>query len=172
MKGNNKKKILIGSIVLIVFALLIIICYNKLKWKTVSIENIGSVKVPGEWCFSQNDRYVYFTDIPMKKGEAYNIYMVGVVSKPGFEWKHIPMSELFEDVKVEILNSFINSEGFSNSVLFGETEVAVDGKKTHKFELKLWESNEQYLRLLVWDDSLDEELVRKIGKSFKMELGV
>ena len=72
--------------------------------------------------------------------------------------------------KSEIFDIINLSETLSNSAIIGENEYLINDKTHQKFFLDLYSSNKQ-LYIIGLDDSVDYELVKKIGNSYKMNVG-
>lgn len=151
-----------------IFCVLLIIllvseCSNDYEtWKEVNITEFGSLKIPQEWVYNENGDIIYFSDKKTSDSSEYNIYLIGIIcNQDQIEslYKHID-----ENMKYEKL---ISSETLSNSAIIGENEYLINGKASHKFFLDLYSSNKQ-LHVIAVDDSVDYEIIKKIGKSYKM----
>ena len=134
--------------------------YNK--WQTIHIEDCGKLKIPEECSYFVEDDKVYIVD------EEQNPVMIETFSYPGtYEWEHGEMDEnkyYSEIVSLECLQS----EGFSNSAIYGTYLMEVNGEKTEKYFISLPNENED-LDLIVWDPTIDLKQVKKIARSFEMD---
>ena len=120
------------------------------------------MKIPQEWVYNEKDDIIYFSDKKTIDSSEYNIYLIGIVCNQGqIEplYKHIS-----ENMKYEKL---ISSETLSNSAIIGENEYLINGKTSKKVFLDLYSSDKQ-LYIIAFDDSVDYELIKKVGNSFRM----
>lgn len=150
----------------LLIVLLISGCSNEYDgWKKVDVPFVGSLKIPQEWVYNESDNIIYFTDKKMSDSTEYVIYLIGIICNQGelqYIYQHID-----ENMRYEKL---ISSETLSNSAIIGENEYLINDKTHQKFFLDLYSSNKQ-LYIIGLDDSVDYELVKKIGNSYKMNVG-
>ena len=66
-------------------------------WQTVSVDGIGSFKVPVEWSIERQNEVLYITDTP-QDNEDYEIYLVGVLRNDKVEAQYTHPHELFDGV--------------------------------------------------------------------------
>lgn len=148
---------------ILLMVLLVSGCSNEYEtWKEIDVPNVGSLKIPQEWEYNENGDIIYFSDKKTSDSSEYNIYLIGIIcNQDQIEslYKHID-----ENMKYDKL---ISSETLSNSAIIGENEYLINGKTSHKFFLDLYSSNKQ-LYIIAIDDSVDYEIIKKVGNSYKM----
>jgi len=135
---------------------------NKYKdWQIINIPNIGSFKVPQEWNVSYENYAYHITDIP-KDEEDLNIYILGRMPSDHKNNKYLPKHELFENV--EYTGNFIRGKGLSNSTFFGQEVYKINGFEEIKYFIDF--NSEYILLFLIWNDSLDINIIEKIADSY------
>ena len=133
------------------------------EWQTVTINALGTFRVPMEWNVEEQDGILYITDKPRVYGD-YTIYIVGAVEfKVGFR-----LHELFEGVE---RGDTLRSHGFTNPADLLWVEYTVNGVKQEHYLINLcnFEMGEYAVSyaLFVWNrDTVNEWLVRQIAKTF------
>lgn len=150
---------------ILLMILLISGCSNEYEaWKEVEVPNIGSLKIPQELEYNENGDIIIFSDKKISDSSEYNIYLIGIICNQDqidSLYKHID-----ENVKYEKL---ISSETLSNSAIIGENEYLINGETSHKFFLDIYSSNKQ-LYIIAIDDSVDYEIIKKVGNSYRMNI--
>lgn len=157
------KKIYI-LIVLVVQIFLSFGCSNKSKnWITIEISDVGSFKLPTNIACTQENEVVYLTI----QNHGYIDYsekvMIGIIYE-----NNIPL-EVLSDVlgKKIIYKECILSETFSNSAIVGKNVYIIDGVESEKIFLELYSSNKK-LFFVAYDNQIDYNVVKEIGKTFVM----
>lgn len=148
--------------ILLIFLLISGCSNNYQEWKKVNIADVGSLNIPHDWIYTENDDIIYFTDKKMSESTEYTIYLIGIICDQGQMeslYKHIDSNMKYEKL--------ISSETLSNSAIVGKNEYLIKNNSCQKLFLDLYSSNKQ-LYIIGLDDSVDYEFVKKIGNSYKM----
>lgn len=147
----------------LLIVLLVSGCSNDYDaWKEVNITEVGSLKIPKEWIYTENNNIIYFTDKEIGESTEYSIYLIGIICDQGQVealYQHID-----ENMKYEKL---ISSETLSNSAIVGKNEYLINDKICQKLFLDIYSSNKQ-LYIIGLDDSIDYEVAKKIATSYKV----
>ena len=150
---------------ILLMVLLISGCSNEYDtWKKVEVPNVGSLKIPQEWEYSENGDIIIFSDKKISDSSEYNVYLIGIICNQDqidSLYKHID-----ENMKYEKL---ISSETLSNSAIIGKNEYLINGETHHKFFLDIYSSSKQ-LYIIAIDDSVDYETIKKVGNSYRMNI--
>jgi len=170
---NLKKPILIIFLCVIILLIsyiliqpIIISLFPHIKedysgWKDVYLENLGTFKISEEWFVSQERFVVCITDKPIE--EEHIIYLVGAILNYDTEEKNISPNDFLENVEYIGL---VNSQVFSNGGMYGQNEYKINDEIAIKYFIS-FSTNEYGVLFIVWDDTIDEEMIRKIAISFK-----
>ena len=177
MKKISKDKILI-AVIYIAAVLLVLLIYSKRYegWKTVPITENITFKIPEEWVVTwennpnwavkQGDNVMYITDRPMNE-EGYKIYLAGTLLDHDTYTagdNYLYPYELFENV--EFIER-VRSAGLSNSGMYFLKKYNISGNIETRYNLNM--SNPPYkINFIAWDNSLDEDMIIKITKTFSM----
>lgn len=155
------KKLII--IILIIALTVFTSCYSG--WKTVKINGVGSLKVPENWVYTEEDGLAYFTDRPIDEDDC-GIYLVEPIITRDNVGNDIISNKLFGDAKyIDI----ITGTGLSNSAGYGQEEYEQDGRKITKYVIWLY-GEKRCPTLIAWDDLVDEETIKKIAESYLVEI--
>jgi hypothetical protein len=134
--------------------------YDYTGWKDVTIEKVGSFKVPGEWVETRVGNAIYFTDRIMED-EDHIIYLVGsAITYENDEY--VPVYKRFGDI--EYIKT-VSSQIHSNSSDWGKSEYRVGNDVVTKKYVSFQKSG----AFLAWDDLVDDETMIMIAKSFILE---
>lgn len=139
-------------------------------WKEVEIEDCGTIKIPKEWVMTEYDGRLYLSDKPLDEEDC-TVYFVQSHSYPTSASIAAGSDEGAVDTnlfsrEVQMLKSE-RSSVISNGAIYGEELYSVDGVEEKKLYLEL--SNLHYhtrVYLITWDESIDEDMLIKIAKSF------
>jgi hypothetical protein len=153
-------------VALIIISLLDLPSVRTITWQTVNISGVGTFKVPAKWIVEQEDGVIYITDVLRQSGE-HSIYLAGIVIEDVIEAKYAYPHELFDRVEV---GNCLSAIGFSNNSSLQLFEYHVNNQTIERFVIRL-NSNRLYperksVFLLVWDNSVDENIIFDIAKSF------
>lgn len=149
----------------LIFVLLISGCSNKYDgWKEIEVPEVGSFRIPGEWVCNKNDETICFTDKDIDDSSEYKIYLMGAIYEEG----QTEIFYQFQGQKVEYREQ-ISSETFSNSVIIGKNEYLIGDELCEMLFLDAYSSDKR-LFLIACDESLEYDVVEKIGKSFAMNI--
>lgn len=130
--------------------------YNYDGWKEISIWNIGTLKIPSEWTYYEKDDKLYFLDenqVPVMI-ETHS-YCSG--DKPG----NMDCNDFFDEYRCL---QHISSTVFSNGAVYGEYLIEINSNQCQHYFLDL--PGEESISLIIWDDTIDIEFVKKIAWSF------
>lgn len=138
------------------------------EWQEISIEHIGTVKIPNEWFFYQDGTSVFFTDQEYSSEVDLTIIAVGTISIPNDPYTSI--SDIFPNVIVGDVkqNDSRYSDGavLSNSAGFMIRYYTIDGATQEKVTLSFYSHTGATLSLAAWNDLADDDTMRNIGKSY------
>ncbi len=141
--------------------------WNTISWQTVSVQNFGTFKVPGDMTVSEVDGFVYVTDRPMTEND-YEIYMVEATYSNRLGMPIPPTSVASNITKGE---AFIGGGILSNgTVYYDSQEYIYGGISSTKFSLRfvsLETDEERYF--ICWDEDIDYDMMCRIGQSFRYE---
>ncbi|MBQ9957583.1 MAG: hypothetical protein IJO89_00890 [Clostridia bacterium] len=146
------------SVILISCLLLLCSCNSTEGWKTIKIENYGSIKVPENWEFSVVDCYMYISS--NESGESKNVLV---------QFRDdVNNNKEFDDIEdfQDIVGEF-----FSNSTGITKYKVLYkDGSSAEKFVLYFTSSDDyKSTEFICLDDSVSEDVLKKIAKSYVMD---
>ncbi|MBQ9847361.1 MAG: hypothetical protein IJO58_06095 [Clostridia bacterium] len=146
------------SVILISCLLLLCSCNSTEGWKTIKIENYGSIKVPENWEFSVVDGYMYISS--NESGESKNVLV---------QFRDdVNNNKEFDDIEdfQDIVGEF-----FSNSTGITKYKVLYkDGSSAEKFVLYFTSSDDyKSTEFICLDDSVSEDVLKKIAKSYVMD---
>jgi hypothetical protein len=155
------KKIYLVSLSILVFLTVLFGCsfkYAVWQWQSISIPEVGTFRVPGDWIVTQSNNVVYITDKPIDE-EGYKIYLIG---KTEDGRNRVPYSEYFENI--EYIKS-VRGVIYSNSALFSIHKINVNGNIVEKYIITLSNTTKD-IDLLAWDNLIDENTMKKIAQSY------
>lgn len=151
------KKLIVLFFVVSVFFLFNACEGNKYQgFKEIEIPNMGSMHVPEDWIYGENDNCVYFGSLDTSK-----IHMIGCEYRLGEE-NGIEFTNLFGGH----ISNRVGYEGFSNSTFVGTVQYTADKKCTTKYYMKFYITEDKRLFFVVLDDTIDYNTIKKICKSF------
>jgi hypothetical protein len=155
-----KSRVILLQLSIFLVMLLLAACISSswtFGWQSVSIDNVGTFKVPREWVVTQENYILYITDMPITN-ENYKIYLIGSIWNDQEDGNYTPTHKLFDNV--EYGNS-ISSEIFSNSAAWGLNEFIVNGNKENKYYIRFHKHI-----VIAWDDLINKKTIITIAKSF------
>jgi hypothetical protein len=138
-------------------------------WQSVSISGFGTFKVPKKWILTQIENVIYFTD-EFLDNEGYKIILFGVIRKGNdikdyydfFDYK------IFENV--EHIETIDYGVVYSNSARYWVEKYKINGNFEKKYVLEFLQFAQDntiiVVNLIVWDNSIKENTIIKIVKSF------
>lgn len=153
-------KLLIAVLLVILVICSMVGCsrYNYEGWKEISIRNIGTLKIPSEWACYEEDGKLYFVDenqIPaMIETHSYCSGFEG--DSPG----DVDSNRFFDNYRCL---RHISSTVFSNGAVYGEYLIEINSNQHQYYFLDL--GGEETISLIIWDDTIDIEFVKKIAWS-------
>lgn len=130
-------------------------------WKKIEIDDCGILAIPSDWIFFEEDGYYYITDqndVPIMIQTYSN-----VVDTDMDKINSVTESNKYYDDVKEIKS--VRSEVLSNGVCYGVSLMRRDGKDSERYMLELY--NDKTVVFVVWSDTVTEELLVKIAKSFE-----
>lgn len=132
--------------------------HNYDGWQTVTIDSCGTVKLPSDWVVYEKDGLLYVVD------EEQTPIMIQSNSYAGIEDGDEGETEANDYYKEVKCIKTLSSAYFSNSAGFGTVLVEKDGIQSEQLFLEL--GAVPYVQMIIWDDTVDEKLVKKIALSF------
>ena len=146
-------------------------------WQTVTVDGIGTFRVPEEWNVEQEDDVIYITD-KLREDESHIIYIVGTVRK----WEdrgvkeRLQPHELFDGVEkgdtVSVRRDNVGGIVNISSAHLGLYEYIVDGITVECYLITFIEHSmgdpiqSNLLELLAWNgDVVDYEMATQIART-------
>lgn len=140
------------------------LCRYK-DWQEIDVPEVGTFKIPPDWAYHRDGNRIYLTDKDVKVPTEENTYIVGSVRVTNDDEAACQMID--GDAKyVDTVSGIV----FSNSARIRKMEYIIFGKLCTKVNLELWAPSDAEIDMLVWDDSIDYKLVKKIAKSYAVHL--
>ena len=159
----------------IIFILSLIICFfvcitsyaGRYKgWKEIEIADLGTIKVPEGWvCHIQNNE-IYFTDEGVTEFTEDTVHLAGYIYEKG-KSLGVVYKMFDENARHE---EYITDEIFSNSTRQGIDYYIMNGKRCEKIYLELEIEKYKKLYMLVLDDNVSYDDVKKMAKSFERNM--
>lgn len=152
-----KKRMFIIILASILCVLLLInSCAQNDDWKTIDIDEYGKVDIPKDWTYSIVDEFLVIYSDSNQNNIALVQYRSGETVNGDFD----NVAELI----------FIQDENFSNSSAITKYEVHYkDGSVAERYMLYFTgPNNYQSTEFICLDDSISEDTLKKIAKSFVM----
>ena len=140
------------------------LCRYK-DWQEIDVPEVGTFKIPPDWAYHRDGNRIYLTDKNVKAPTEENTYIVGsvrVTNDDEVACKIFDSNTGYGDV--------VSSAIFSNSARIWKVKYIIHGKLCTKVCLDMWAPSDAEIDMLVWDDSVDYKLVKKIAKSYAMHL--
>ena len=157
------------------------------NWQTVTVQNVGSFQVPGDWVVTQYDNVIWLTDKPINE-EGFIIYFAGFVYHPkeGVYPQNI-FTSTFNNLSPNQLGSFAAQPFGFFSFSLAREQAFKDGYPSSGYSydnggwwslstyyiddnaLKLYAigvSGTSSVYMVAWDGTVNGEIVRKITASF------
>lgn len=148
--------ICVGSIVffLIIAMVIFSIIKNHISayegWKTIVIEDCGSMMIPGDWEYTVEDDISYIFD---EEGQPVMI-----------EWQTGQQTISNKYYDNYIYMNTITSAVLSNSVIYGKQRMWHEDEEKELMYMKL--AGDDELEFIVWDTSLSSKELKKIANTF------
>ena len=142
--------------VIITLVLLLYGCHNETEgWKTINIENCGTIKIPNDWdCFT-DDKTMYIMNGEDPVMISHRRTGNGESNAFFSDFQYIDMS---------------TSAVLSNSAIYGKARFNYAGNKIELYYLNLGETADgDIIEFVVWDKQIDEEFLIKLAKTFILE---
>jgi len=134
--------------------------YDYSDWKTIKFKKEGTVMIPNDWEYYEEDGLLYIVD---KNGLP---IMIETHSYPA-------VGEYANEIGDEESNKFfrnytdlyrLESCGLSNSSFYGKDLVMKDKKVMEKYVLGF--GIDESIDFIVWDERINEKFVKKIATSY------
>ena len=152
-----KKTIYFISMIMVASLLFLNACGQSDNWDYVDIEGYGSIKVPASWTACAINEYIYFSS--EESGASSNI-LVQYRSDES-------INEYFADIENM---TWLQDENLSNGACITKYNINhQDGSSEELFALYFTGPDDyKSTEFLCLDDSLSEETLRKIAKSYSV----
>ena len=148
---------LMKKVIVFLTLILVLLCSCGQKnegWQKVSIENVGTIEIPGEWSFSFEDDLLYIFDE--------NSTPVIIQLKSETE----EVSDKYHDNYK--YNGSITNPVLSNSAIYGKCEIMYENVEIERLYISLpmegWEQPD--FELIFWDTEIDTDMQERIAKTF------
>ena len=158
--------IILAVVILILCASCTVSYLNRYKdWQEIDVPEVGRFKIPPDWAYHRDGNRIYLTDKSVTTPTQENTYIVGTVK---FTMNDEEACQVFDsNAKYVDTNSGIV---LSNSAYIRKIEYIIHEKLCTKVSVEMWASSDAEIDMLVWDDSIEYELAKKIAKSYAMHL--
>ena len=155
-------------VLLLIFCCALFGCSDRYaNWKTVTVEHYGTIKIPPEWEYREENDYLFFYTVDNQNNDEYQL--VQYSNDNG-------INDYFQDILgVENWES-ITSEVFSNSAVIRKEKILFKtGEAVEVFTIDLsgcGDDNpfEGTIGFIFLNTTISEELVRDIAKSYVMDI--
>lgn len=129
---------------------------KTLQWQTVEFENCGTLRFPEEWAIYEQNGLVYVVD---PDGAA---VMTEIPYTPSIEPCRFTYSNaFFQDVTcLKTLSSAV----FGNGCTHGRFLTEYNTDQSEQYYLNF--GYDRSITLLIWDDRIDEAMVKDMAKTF------
>lgn len=144
--------------------------WQYINWKTVYIENGASFKIPENWVVTEQDGYIFFTDKPLE--ENYTLYMIGPVQFESIQYtseedvfRHRDMPYILPKyISTNVVQGYsIYSAIVKTNASYAYDNFIIDDIPCERYTIYF--CGKVYM---IWDDSISENLVIKIARSYRM----
>lgn len=140
--------------IFIIFTVILCSCSSDTdNWKTICIENCGTMKIPNNWTFFIENDIMYIMD-------GKNPVMISC-ERTGKKESNL----YFTDYQYI---DFISSAVLSNDPIYGKAKYLYKGEEIERYYLNLGETihDEEIVEFVVWEQKMSEETLIKIAKTF------
>lgn len=132
--------------------------YDYDGWNTLTIDSCGTIRVPQEWTSYEKDGLLYILD------KNQSPIMIETHSYSGFEENEQGTMESNDFYENLVSSRTLSSSVLSNGAIYGEVLMQCGEAKTQNYYLEL--GYDQRILLVVWDNTIDENTIKKIAASF------
>ena len=159
-------------IMIIVLLIFLTSCDATENWKTIEINGYGNIKVPGNWEYSVVDGFEHFSLTDSKDNTPILIQYSREDDKGDTEEYDVEYNEYFADIEDMI---WVYDEFYSNGTGIIKYKVCYhEGNSRELFVLELYRDIPtsdvpKLTEFICVDDSVPEETLKKIAKSFAYE---
>lgn len=143
------------SVIAVIFALVFsVTAFTNSDWQEVALDGAGTLKIPQNWTAKDEDGYICIYN---ENGLSLVEYGYCFSGKSG-------VSEKLGIKTIQLVPDYEKSKGFvrSNNVFYSLARYLIDGEEKEKFGIDFEDKS-----FIVWDDSLTEEFLIKIGDTFE-----
>lgn len=165
-KGNKTMKRFCRAVGLGILSALLILACNRLRMRTVSLEEYGTICVPTDWKVQYEGGAINFfnekQDAVMRQLLPQTISIGTQSESEGTQFI------IINDVGVEesvVLLDIVSGEIYSNSAWLGKARVKYEGLEQEIGMLELYGKNETVTFL--FDTNISEHIQARVAKSYK-----
>lgn len=154
------KKTLVFIVISSLFLLIVAGCAAEKTsgWQTIEIPDCGTLKIPPDWTYYENEGWIYILDHAQKPA------MIQTKSFPGVDGR-TPGETESNDFFTEVTNlRLLTSAVFSNGAIYGSYLTEHNGNQSEEFFLEI--GYDRHVTLLVWDETMDEAMLKTIAHTF------
>lgn len=147
-----------GFLLLVMLSMLSAGCDSEYDgWHTLSIEHVGTLRLPHDCMVTQDEYAIYITDKAMNE-EGYTLYMIGSLDQ-----NTSPLEYL--EGNIEFVASH-TSAVLTNHVIIALYELKVDDQTEYRYSFSTPLKDNGDLQIYYWAEALDKKTAEKIAKSF------
>ena len=136
---------------------------NPTPWQLVTVEDIGSIYVPGHWVITRQDDVIYMTDKPIDE-ENYTIYFVGVVYDKGQTTERDDTLHSILGKYIHLSSNYYLAEPNYGPKKWSRDTFKIDDVVTELFVIELEDT--RCLYMVAWDNAVDVSIIRRVVTSF------
>lgn len=148
-----------------VLLVVIVLCscsnpYQYNGWKTLDVEDVGTLKLPAEWTYYYEDGLLYIVDE--------NESLIATQSKSYGGWSGdahnsgiVESNSFFDEVQQICC---LQATTVSTGTAYGTAKMIADGNESENYFLIYF--GEPTFQMVFWDETVSEDLIAKIAWSF------
>ena len=144
-------------------------CSSAYKgWQEITLYNCGTFQVPGDWVITEQEGYLYLSDLPLEAENA-QVYLVQqTYEEVSFDDEaKVLANEVNPEWEAYKPKEEVYSEVFSNNAICTKDRYPLAGQDLDLYSIT-FTNLEITVRFLAPDPALDEKTIIKIAKSFEM----
>ncbi len=131
------------------------------NWQTISIPGCGTMKIPEDWQMFEEDDRIYIVDADDRPIMIQTLSYCG--SKDGQQGP-AESNAYFENVTPM---KYLSSAVLSNCAVYGEMLVSYEGTQSTKLFLDV--GYDPSIEFIVWDETVDMDMLVTIAETFVIE---
>jgi len=136
---------------------------NLTPWQLVTVEDVGSFYVPGNWVITQQGDVIYMTDKPIDE-EGYITYFAGVVYDKGQTTERDDTLHDMLGAYTYLSSHYYLAEPNYGPKIWSRDTFKIDGVVVERFVIEL--EDNRCLYMIAWDGVTSVTIVRRMVISF------